>query len=142
MTKDVLINISGMQFAVGEEETAPVEVVIPGQYYNKNGQHYLIYDEVMEENDGVTHNIVKFKEHKMEVSRKGMISVQMIFEENKKNLSYYQTPFGLINMGIAATGIHVMEKEEQIDVCVEYALDMNEAYMADCTLNMSIHAKN
>lgn len=141
MTKDVLITITGLQFAVGEEKAEPVEVVIPGQYYNKQGQHFLIYDEVMEETDEVTHNLVKFQSHKMEVSRKGLVSVQMIFEENKKNLSYYRTPFGMINMGIAATGIHVDEQEERIQVRVEYALDMNDAYVADCTLNMNIQAK-
>lgn len=37
MTKDVLISISGLQFA-GGENSEPVEVITSGSYYKKNGQ--------------------------------------------------------------------------------------------------------
>lgn len=48
MTKDVIVTISGLQFAQ-ETETEPVEIVTAGSYYKKNGKHYIIYDEVMED---------------------------------------------------------------------------------------------
>ncbi len=49
MTKDVLLSISGLQFAAKEEEDVePVEVITAGGYYKKNGKHYIMYDEVME----------------------------------------------------------------------------------------------
>ena len=59
MTKDVMISISGLQYIVGagEEEPVPVEVVMGGQYYKKNGQHYLIYDETVDGFEGTTHNL-------------------------------------------------------------------------------------
>lgn len=143
MTKDVIVSISGLQYVAGveEQEPVPVEVVMAGQYFKKNGQHYLIYDETMDGFDSSTHNIVKFDERKMEVRKKGLINVQMIFEENKKNLSFYQTPYGLMNMGVAATKIKVSEEEDSIDVQVDYALDMNDSYVADCTIAMTIRAK-
>ena len=40
MTKDVLISISGLQFA-GGENSEPVEVITSGSYYKKNGRHYI-----------------------------------------------------------------------------------------------------
>lgn len=143
MTKDVIVSISGLQYVIGadNQEPEPVEVVMAGQYYKKNEKHYLIYDEMMEGFENSTRNIMKFNDKKMEVSKKGLINVQMIFEENKKNLSYYQTPFGMVNMGVAATRIKIDEQEETIDVLVDYALDMNESYVADCTIAMTIRAK-
>ena len=36
MTKDVLISISGLQFA-GGENSEPVEMITSGSYYKKNG---------------------------------------------------------------------------------------------------------
>ena len=48
MTKDVLISISGLQFA-GGENSEPVEVITSGSYYKKNGRHYILYDEVAED---------------------------------------------------------------------------------------------
>ena len=41
MTKDVLISISGLQFA-GGENSEPVEVITSGSYYKKNGRHYIV----------------------------------------------------------------------------------------------------
>lgn len=141
MTKDVIVSITGLQYMGGEEEPVPVEVVMPGQYYFKNGQHYLLYDETMDGFDNVAHNIVKFGKDKLEIRKKGLINVQMIFEENKKNLSYYETPFGMMNMGVAATKIRIDEQPDLIHVLVDYALDLNEAYVADCTIAMTIRSK-
>ena len=38
MTKDVLVKISGLQFA-GEEDSDSVEVITSGTYYKKNNNH-------------------------------------------------------------------------------------------------------
>ncbi|HIU74756.1 MAG TPA: DUF1934 domain-containing protein [Candidatus Pelethocola excrementipullorum] len=143
MTKDVIVSISGLQYVIGagNQEPEPVEVVMAGQYYKKNEKHYLIYDEMMAGFESSTRNIMKFDDKKMEVRKKGLINVQMIFEENKKNVSYYQTPFGMVNMGVAATRIKIDEQDDIIYVLVDYALDMNESYVADCTIAMTIQAK-
>ena len=49
----------------------------------------------------------------------------MIFEKGKKNLTYYYTPFGSIQIGIDATSIEVKETEDEIRAEVKYALDAN-----------------
>ena len=46
MTKEVLIRISGLRVMDGDEED--VEVITKGEYYWRNGKHYVFYDEVME----------------------------------------------------------------------------------------------
>ena len=53
MTKDVLITISGIQTIDGEVND-PIETVTPGEYYFRNGKHYILYDEVQEGVPGVT----------------------------------------------------------------------------------------
>lgn len=140
MTKQVLIKISGLQFAEDGEEPEPVEVLLPGEYYKKNGKHFLLYDESVEGFDKLTKNLLKFDAKKVEVSKKGPVTVQMVFEENKKNLSFYQTPYGMMQMGVAATKIRVSEEADEIDVLVEYVLDVNEKYLADCVIEMTITA--
>ena len=111
-----------------------------GQYYKKNGQHYLIYDETVDGFEGTTHNIVKFDEKKMEVHKKGLINVQMILRRIKR-ICLLSDSFGMMNMGVAATRISVREEEDSMDVVVDYALDMNESYVADCTIAMTVRAK-
>lgn len=139
MTKDILVSIKGLQFLEdsGEEE---IEVITAGTYFQKDGRHYIKYDEVMEGCDGKIQNLIKIKEKSMEVTKRGLSNVHMVFEENKKNVTYYDTPFGNLLVGIAATGIHVNETQDKIDVKVDYALEVNYEHLADCTISMNIQA--
>ena len=140
MTKDVLLSIKGLQFA-NEQDTEPVEVITSGDYYKRNGKHYILYDEVMEGFDGVTKNIIKLKEDCLDVTKKGVTNVHMMFEKNKKNITYYNTPFGSIMIGIDAKDIKIEEKEESILVNVSYGLEVNYEHMADCNIVMNIQSK-
>ena len=141
MTKDVLLGIKGLQFNASEEETN-VETVTAAEYYKKNNKHYIIYDELMEGYEGSTKNIIKFKENQMDLTKKGLINVHMIFEENKKNMTKYSTPFGTILIGIDAKKIDVKEEENYIKVDVDYALEVNYEHLADCKISMNIHEKD
>ena len=90
MTKDVLVTISGLQIAKkGEEDTEPVEVIMAGDYYKKNDKHYVIYDEIVEGYDGTTKNIIKLQEDCVDITKRGLMNVHMVFEKNKKNGRQY-----------------------------------------------------
>ena len=47
MTKDVLVTISGLLSSPDDSEDT-IEVTTAGQYYFKNGKHYILYDEIGE----------------------------------------------------------------------------------------------
>ena len=70
MTKDVLITISGVQML--DEEDADVEMVTRGDYYQKNGKHYILYDEVMEGFDGRVRNVIKISPNSVDIIKKGV----------------------------------------------------------------------
>lgn len=144
MTKDILVKISGMQFIADNEdpnEPEPVEIIAPGEYYFKNGKHYIIYDEFMEGFDSVTKNVLKLKNDSLEITKRGSSNVHMIFEKDKKNLTCYTTPFGNLMMGIDARRILIEESEEEIYAQVEYALDINYEHLADCTIQLRVQPK-
>ncbi|MEY8234945.1 DUF1934 domain-containing protein [Lachnospiraceae bacterium 66-29] len=142
MTKDVLLSISGLQFAAkDEEDIEPVEMITAGDYYKKNGKHYILYDEVMEGFDGNTKNIIKLTEDSLDITKKGISNVHMVFEKNKKNVSYYNTPFGSLLIGIDAKSVDIAETESHIDVKIKYNLEVNYEHLADCSITMSIQSK-
>ena len=41
MDKEVLIHVRGLQTMDADGEQEPLEIVVPGQYYFRNGSHYL-----------------------------------------------------------------------------------------------------
>ena len=135
MTKEVLINISGLQMDVDPEN--PIEMVTTGAYYLKNGKHYILYDELSEDNE-VTKNVLKIGPNSEELTRKGPQRSHMIFEEGKENLSYYDTPFGSLLMGVNTSNIDWMEEEEQMRLQVDYDLSVNSDHVSKCKIDVNI----
>lgn len=143
MTKEVLISIKGLQMlAEGEEDEEALEMVTAGDYYMKNGSHFVKYDEVIEGFSDVTKNYIRIKPHSVEVRKRGIVNVHMVFEENKKNVTYYTTPYGQMQMGLAATRVNIKETDENIDVAVDYALEINEQHVADCSIFLNVKSKD
>ena len=142
MTKEVLVTIRGMQFTKQEEgDLEPIEVIMAGDYYRKNNKHYVIYDEVIEGFDGTTRNIIKLQEDCFDIIKKGVANVHMTFEKNKKNVTCYDTPYGSLMLGINAKNIDIHEEEDDIQVKVEYALELNYEHLANCNIRMAIQSK-
>lgn len=142
MTKEVLVSIKGMQFLGYEEEAEdPIEIMTGGEYYFRNNAHYIKYEERYEEMEGVTSNILKVKPNVIELRKKGLANVHMVFERDKKNITFYETPFGQIQLGITTTGITTNVEEDRMQVSIEYTLDMNDSFVADCTLEMNVQSK-
>lgn len=146
MTKDVLVSISGLHTDIitgmTDEENEAIEVVTPGSYYCRNGKHYVIYDEVMEGMPGTIKNKIKITgTDSLEIVKTGISNAHMIFEKNKKNLTYYQTPYGQMLIGVNTKNMEVNVTDENIGVSVDYELDVNHEPLADCRIKMEIYSK-
>ena len=142
MNKDVLIHVRGLQMMETDDAQEPIEIVVPGQYYFRNGSHYLRYEEMLDDTAGTTVNYIKMSPNGVEVRKQGQVNVHMVFEEGKKNKTFYNTPYGTLQMGISATGLELKESEDGIQMKVDYALDMNEEHVADCYLTVQAQSKD
>ncbi len=141
MTREVLLTMKGLQFDQRGEDSDLIETVVVGDYYKKNDRHYVLYEEMLEGFNQPTKNRLKFSEHMLEISRSGLVNVHMVFQENKKNLTNYNTPFGQILIGIDTKKIQIEEEQENIVVDVEYALDVNYEFLSDCHIKINIASK-
>lgn len=142
MNKDVLIHVRGLQMMETDDAQEPIEIVVPGQYYFRNGSHYLRYEEMLDDTAETTVNYIKMSPNGVEVRKQGQVNVHMVFEEGKKNKTFYNTPYGTLQMGISATGLELKESEDGIQLKVDYALDMNEEHVADCYLTVQAQSKD
>lgn len=142
MDKEVLIHVRGLHMMEEDGEQEPVEIVVPGEYYFRNGSHYLRYEEILEDFSEPTINYIKISPKGIEVRKKGIVNVHMVFEQGKKNMTYYTTPYGTLQMGIAATSLELKESEENLQMKADYALDMNEEHVADCYLAIQVQPRD
>lgn len=143
MTKDVLVSIRGLQNLGGdnENECDSVETIYPGEYYFRNGTHYILYEEAVENMEESIKNMIKIKDKEFVLTKKGPVNVQMVFNENKKTMTDYVTPFGNILIAFDTTGISVVEEDEKLTVHIDYALEANYQFVADCNVCLEVKSK-
>lgn len=137
MTKEVLLAITGMQFDLTAEESN-IQTITAAEYYERNNSRYVLFEETDEESGQKTKGMLKFRDNLLEVTKSGFVNVHMIFEENKKSLTDYATLFGNILIGIDTRKITLTEEEHKICLDVEYALEANYEFLADCKINIEI----
>lgn len=140
MTKEVLISVKGLSTSP-ENESDTVEIISPGEYYFRNGKHYVMYEELLEGQTEMTKTVIKMTDDFMEVTRKGPVAVHMMFERNKKNVTYYNTPVGSLLIGIEASKIDFTAGEDEIVTKVLYSLEMNYEHIGVCDIEVKVTPK-
>lgn len=140
MTKEVLITVRGLQNGP-QTDGEPIEMTTVGEYYYKNNKHYLLYEEVMEGESNTTKNRIKIAPGMMELTKSGVVNVHMLFEENKKHITHYHTPYGALSMGIDTKQVVIEEEENSMRILATYGLEMNQEFLADCDIEITVKSK-
>ena len=143
MTKDVLIKISGLQVDSEDEgcDNEPVEIITAASYYEKDGKHYIFYEEMEEGTECITKNRITLNPDRIEIHKSGHVNTSMIFEKNSRTNSAYDTPFGRMMMGISSGDISLNVTDSLISTDLSYTLDINSQALLNCELNMQIVPK-
>lgn len=139
MQKDVIVSVRGLQFENGQDGEK-IESIQRGEYYSRGNSHYVLYEEIVEGLESPVKNMIKFSPGEMHLSKKGAINVNMDFVENQKNLTDYRTPFGNIVIGLEASRVSFEEEEKRMTLQVDYTLDVNYEYLADCKIHIDIRS--
>lgn len=142
MTKDVWIKVSGLQFTGENADPEPVEIITSGTYTEKNGKHYLRYEEYMPDESGFTTNTVVIDPDSVDILKKGAASTSMFFHRDQKTFSIYSTPFGNLVLGLDTQGIDIDAREDSLAVLVKYGLELNSQFVADCSISITANEKN
>lgn len=137
MVRNVRITVKGVQ-RDDAGETGGTETVASGEYYFRNGSHYIFYEETAEDSAGLIKNSLKLKGNLLELNRKGAMNSRMVFETGKRHVLDYATPFGLLRMETVTFRIHCMEKEDHLRIRVEYELWADDVKVSSCRLTVKI----
>lgn len=135
MTKNVLIKIKGVQ----QDDTGEMnstETVVHGEYYFRNGSHYILYEETDRDSGKTIKNSLKYKGNMLELTRKGAVESRMTFESGRRHIADYATPFGMLRMETAASRILFSEEEECLQINAEYDLWTNGVLFSKCKLTI------
>ena len=141
MNREVELVLSGLHDAEGASDKDAVETAQTAQYFKRHDSHYLLYEEDIEGFDGTCKSRIKFRDNLLELTRQGAVEMHMIFEENKRHMIPYNTPYGQLMLGIETGRVLVEEQEDQIHVTVEYTLDHEGEPLSESCLKIHIREK-
>ena len=140
MTKDVMVTISG--FHMNEEEGDTIEMVHIGEYYERNGTHYILYEERLEGIAEPVKNRIKVREQRIELQKRGPVTVNMVFEKDKRQSSTYAIPYGSFLMETCATSVEVCAGEDRMEAKASYELNVNGVRCASCDVRVLVQSRN
>ena len=77
---------------------------------------------------------------KISVIRLGSVNSLMEFEEGKRNVTLYSTPYGDIAMGIFTKGVNIAynDRKDPVNVKVDYAIEVEGMTNTENTLDIRI----
>ena len=139
MTDKVIISIKGVQHEFGEDGST--EMITTGNYYLKNGKHYVLYDESNPETGEQVSATLKMTPDRIDLIKHGKYGTHMVFETNTKSMSFYPTPYGMMEVCFNTFRMDMNESEKEICVQTEYALEINDQFISDCSIEIRVQAK-
>ncbi len=127
-----MIYLKTLQSADGEELTDEIELQTKGTFAQKNGKFYIVYEESELTGFEDTTTTIKVSGDAVSMTRKGKYNSRMEFRLGEKCLCSYNTPFGVIPVGVNPISVENNLSDEGGNLAIEYILDIdNRDYLTN-----------
>lgn len=134
--KDVIISVKGL---MGTDENGDeIELVTKGLYSYRNGKARFSYLESELTGMEGTKTAFDVSEGYTSITRTGSVTMQMVFEEGKKNYFVYNTPYGSMTMGVDTHSVYSKLGEDGGSLNVKYVLDISGSMVSRNNLDVNI----
>ncbi|MTK11754.1 MAG: DUF1934 domain-containing protein [Clostridiaceae bacterium] len=138
MKKRAIISVSSKQKS---DENDVIEVVTPGDFYEKDGSYYAVYKETEISGMEGTTTTLKISDDKFSIIRMGSTSAKMEFDKKAKSVSMYNTPYGTLELKIETKTLSVNVGEKGGDIQVNYNLTVSGQTPNNTQLKINIKAQ-
>lgn len=123
--KKYVIQISGMQAYEGDAEPNDVELITEGAYFYQDGKYFVEYEESEVTGMAGTKTCIEIDKDYVALVRNGSVNTQMLFMRDKTTTSYYNTPYGMMVIGVLSNRVESHLDPHGGQVEVEYFMDIN-----------------
>ena len=127
MEKDVVISIKGIQ---KYENTDPdvIELVTAGRLTRVGESYTLSYQESeITGLGGGTLTTIQVEGEQVTLMRAGEVNAQMVFQEGRRHLSMYNTPYGAMAVGVNTRRLLADLNDHGGDIEIDYAIEVDHA---------------
>lgn len=130
--KDVLISIKGMQnFDEGSDDA--IELVTDGKYgYSENFSKLVYMESELTGLEG-TRTSFMIEPTGVILEREGAVCTRMVFEQGRKHVFLYETPYGTATMDVDTKRVHTDLTPHGGDMEINYVVGIeNNAVGSNC----------
>ena len=138
MTDNVIISIKGKQL-YAESGPDEMELVTSGVLKRDSRGGFMVsYQE--SELTGLEGTTTKLHVHggRVTLLREGGVNSQMVFEEGRRHLSMYETPYGELSIGVNTRRMRSTVDEAGGDLEIDYAIEIDNLVAGQNLFRMNV----
>lgn len=124
MEKDVIISIRGTQDYSGTDPDT-MELVTEGKLAVQDGALCLSYEESELTGMEGTTTVFQVEPEKVTLLRLGSVQSEMVFEEGRRHMSLYSTPYGNMEIGVRARRLNSTLEPTGGRLEIDYDIEIN-----------------
>ncbi len=124
MEKDVIISIRGTQDYSGTDPDT-MELVTEGKLAVQDGALRLSYEESELTGMEGTTTVFQVEPEKVTLLRLGSVQSEMVFEEGRRHMSLYSTPYGNMEIGVRARRLNSTLELTGGQLEIDYDIEIN-----------------
>ena len=138
MTDNVIISIKGKQL-YAESSPEEMELVTSGTLKrDSRGGYTVSYQETELTGLEGTTTRLHIDGGKVTLLREGSINSQMVFEEGRRHLSMYETPYGALSIGVNTRRMRSTLGEAGGDLEIDYAIEIDNLVAGQNMFRMNV----
>lgn len=139
MKKEVIISIQGMQNYEGQDGDS-MELVTEGTLEQTEDGLCLSYQESEITGMAGTTTIFHVEPEKITLVRVGPVSSEMVFQQGKRHMSLYSTPFGSMELGVVARKLHSTLDMSGGRIEIDYDIEINHMMAGTSMFRIQVRA--
>lgn len=137
MSENVIISIVGRQ--VSENGPDQMELVTDGTLTrDAKGGYTIAYEESELTGLEGTTTMVHIEGRQVTLLREGTVNSQMVFEEGRRHLSMYETPYGAMSVGINTRRLRSTIGEGGGELEIDYAIEIDNLLAGQNLFHMNV----
>ena len=126
MEKNVIISIKGVQ-RLEDADPDTMELVTEGRLEQDGNSYTLSYQESELTGLEGTLTTIQVEGEQVTLMRMGEFNSQMVFQEGRRHLSMYNTPYGAMSVGVNTRHLLADLSDKGGDIEIDYAIEIDHA---------------
>ena len=126
MEKDVVISIKGTQ-RYDNNDPDVIELVTQGRLSREGESYTLSYQESELTGLEGTLTTIQVDGEQVTLMRVGEFTSQMVFQEGRRHLSMYNTPYGAMAIGVNTRHLLAELNDQGGDIEIDYSIEIDHA---------------